>query len=50
MSALNHPWDLVLIGLLVAVVGLGILFIWALCRAAAIADRSKERIRREDLD
>lgn len=50
MSALNHPWDVVVIGLLVAVVGLGLLGVWALCRAAAMADRAKERMRREDLD
>lgn len=46
MSALmESPWLWIGLGLLVV---LGLLGIWALCRAAAMADRAKERMRRED--
>ena len=50
MLTLTAPWDAVLIGALVAIVGLLLLAVWALCRAAARADRDMERIKREDLD
>ncbi len=50
MPTLNAPWDVVLIGALVAIVGLGLLAVWALCRAAARADRAMERMHREHVD
>lgn len=45
---ISPEWDLVLVGSALTIGAIALLFIWALCRAAARADRAMERKIRED--
>ena len=48
MSALSiTAWDVLIFGVACSLLGAMILFIWALCRAAALDDREMERMFRE---
>ena len=50
MSPLITPeWDLVLVGSALTVIAFGLLFVLALCRAAAQADRAMERVVHENM-
>lgn len=47
---ITTEWDLLIVGMALGSLAVGGLLIWALCRAAAMADRAMERKIHEDLE
>ncbi|MCS6290385.1 MAG: hypothetical protein H8K10_15625 [Nitrospira sp.] len=47
---ITTEWDLVIVGAAFGTITLGFVMVWAMCRAAALADRAMERKVCEDLE
>lgn len=47
---ITTEWDLVIVGAAFGTITLGLVMVWAMCRAAALADRAMERTICEDLE